>query len=335
MRTRIVTSLTTLCLGLASGPAGIAAAQSAKYVLGAPLMKQADPKDKKPKNCNNPHPCPTAAPVATADSATTAEDSPVTIGVLANDTGLEDGGIVVTVVTGPANGAAAANADGSITYSPSPEFSGSDSFTYSVTDVDGDTATAVVSVQVSPAPDAPVAAADSQTTSEDFPVAIQVLLNDSDPDGDAFTLTGVGAPAYGTAAMNADGSVQYSPAPNATAPDSFTYTITDATGLSSTGVVTISITAVDDPARARSDGPFTTAMGSAITINVLANDSLADGFGSVSLETPPGAGTAVLNADNTFTYTPDPTFSGRDYFSYIVRDIDGDASLAYVVIDVL
>ena len=81
-------------------------------------------------------------PVASNDSVSTAEDSPVTFSVLANDTGLGDTPITVTIITGPNAGAAHVNVNNTITYEPITNFNGTDTITYQVEDADHQTSTA-------------------------------------------------------------------------------------------------------------------------------------------------------------------------------------------------
>ena len=93
--------------------------------------------------------------------------------------------------------------DGTITYTPAANYHGADSFSYTIGDGNGGTATATVSVTVTPTNDGPVAVDDAATTAEDTAVSIAVLPNDTRPgrrhaDGDQ-----LGAPAHGTAAVNA------------------------------------------------------------------------------------------------------------------------------------
>ncbi len=70
------------------------------------------------------------------------------------------------------------------------------------------------------------------------------MVNDSDPDGDALTVSLVSGPANGTVTVNANGSFVYTPSPGYFGSDSFTYQSTDPSGLSSTATVTIAVTAV-------------------------------------------------------------------------------------------
>ena len=90
----------------------------------------------------------------------------------------------------------------------------------------------------------PVAANDTATTNKNTAVAVNVLANDSDPDGtlDATTVAIVGAAGHGTTSVNpTSGVVTYTPASNYTGPDSFTYTVKDNLGAAS-NVATVSIT---------------------------------------------------------------------------------------------
>ena len=132
--------------------------------------------------------------MAVNDAATTAEDTPVSIAVLANDTDLDGDTLTVTSVGTPAHGSAVANADGTITYTPAANYTGADSFSYTIGDGQGGSATATVSVTVTAANDAPVAVNDAATTAEDTAVTIAVLANDTDVDGDTLTVTSVGTP---------------------------------------------------------------------------------------------------------------------------------------------
>ena len=86
--------------------------------------------------------------------------------------------------------------------------------------------------------DGPVAVDDAATTAEDTAVSIAVLANDTDLDGDTLSVTSVTAPAHGTAAVNPDGTITYTPAANYNGADSFSYTVGDGNGGSATATVT-------------------------------------------------------------------------------------------------
>src|SRR5262245_57245923 len=150
------------------------------------------------------------APVANEDSASTNEDTPVTVAVLANDADVEGDSFTVTNVTQGANGSVQINADGTITYTPNANFFGTDSFMYTVNDGQPTgSASATVTVSVTAQNDAPAAADDVATTDEDTPVTIAVLGNDTDVDGDTLTVTHVFPGPNGTVAMYPDGTLTY------------------------------------------------------------------------------------------------------------------------------
>ena len=173
-------------------------------------------------------------PDAVDDSDTVDEDSSVTVDVLGNDTDVDDGldPASVTVTSGPANGSTSVNPDGSIDYTPDADFSGTDSFTYEVCDLAGLCDTATVTITVNEVNDGPTAADDTDSTDEDTTVTVAVLGNDSDPDDglDPVSVTVTGAPANGSTSVNPDGSIDYSPDPDWSGTDSFTYRVCDLAG---------------------------------------------------------------------------------------------------------
>jgi chitinase len=95
---------------------------------------------------------------------------------------------------------------------------------------------------------APVAAADSTAAVAGQLVTVSVLMNDSDPDGDPLRVTGVGRPMNGTAVVNADNTVSYTPNAGFTGTDSFTYVVSDGRGGTATGTVTVGVSAPAPPA---------------------------------------------------------------------------------------
>lgn len=282
-------------------------------------------------------------PVAGADTASTQEDEPVTIDVLANDSDA-DGAVdpaEVMIWNSPANGGATVEADGRITYEPAPGFSGVDSFTYRVADNDGGLSNeATVSITVTAAPNAaPVAQDDSAGVMQGEAVTINVLGNDTDGDGtlDPATVTIQTAPGDGVAIVNASGAIVYTPNADFSGVDSFTYTVADDDGdTSNAATVAISVAAIggsNSPPVAANDS-VNTVQGAAVTIAVLSNDSDADGGldpTAVAVQSAPANGAAAVNADGSITYTPDAGFTGADTFTYTVADDDGETSNAATV----
>src|SRR5207253_2894238 len=177
------------------------------------------------------------APLAANDASTTAEDTAVSIAVLANDTDVDGDALTVSVAGTPAHGSTLANADGTITYTPAANYNGADSFTYTISDGHGGTATGTVSVSVTAVNDAPLAANDPGTTAEAPAVPTRRSSDLTDVDGDALTVSVAGTPAHGSTLANADGTITYTPAANYNGADSFTYTISDGHGGMATGTV--------------------------------------------------------------------------------------------------
>jgi DNA gyrase/topoisomerase IV subunit B len=258
------------------------------------------------------------APSANDDSATTDEDTAVVVSVLDNDTDVDSATLTVTAVSDPANGSA--TTDGStVTYTPDANFSGTDTFTYTVSDGAGGSDTAVVTVTVIATNHGPVAADDSVTTAEDTPVTVAVKGNDSDADNDALTVTAVSNPPFGSAVINPDGTVTYTPDANFYGTDSFTYTVSDPSGATATATVTVTVTPVNDAPVANDDVAVTNE-DTPVTIAVLSNDTDVDSTAlTVTGVSDPAHGNAATNG-TTVTYTPDPNFFGTDCFFYDVSD---------------
>ena len=185
-------------------------------------------------------------PQAEPDVTSTPEDTKVTINVLDNDSDPE--GDPLTVCEAEAeNGMVTINPDGTITYMPNDNFNGEDVITYTIKDPDGETSTTTVTVEVTPVNDPPVAEPDSTETPEDTPVTINVLENDSDPDGDPLTVCDPPVANNGTVVVNPDGTITYTPDEDFNGQDIITYTIKDPDGETSTTTVTVDVTPVNDP----------------------------------------------------------------------------------------
>jgi VCBS repeat-containing protein len=194
----------------------------------------------------------------------------------------------------------------------------------------------------------PVGVDDAFTTDEDlsFTAVLGVddlLLNDSDPDGDPLTVnaTPFSGPTNGTLVLNSDGTFTYTPDADFNGTDSFVYEVSDGNGGIAQATVTITVNPVNDNPNAAGDSyttnedqSFTSVLG---VDDLILNDSDIDGDLLTVNPTPaagPTNGILVLNSDGTFTYTPDPDFNGTDAFTYQVSDGNGGTSQAIVTISV-
>ncbi|HEX3148672.1 MAG TPA: Ig-like domain-containing protein [Gemmataceae bacterium] len=270
-------------------------------------------------------------PTAFNDSATTNEDTAVSVAVLTNDTDVENDPLTVVSVTQGAHGAVTFTASG-VTYTPAANFNGSDSFTYTISDGNGGSATGTVATTVNAVNDPPSAVNDSATTNEDTPVNVAVLNNDSDVDNDPLTVTSVTQGAHGAVTFTASG-VTYTPAANYNGSDSFTYTISDGQGGSATGTVAITVNAVNDPPTAINDSA-TTNEDTAVNVAVLANDTDVENDPlTVTGVSQPGHGTATFTSSGV-TYTPAANYFGSDSFTYSISDGHGGSATGTVNVTV-
>ncbi len=275
---------------------------------------------------------PNNAPVANDDSASTPEDTAITVDVLANDTDADGDVLTVTGASAAAHGTTAVNADGTITYTPAANFHGSDSFTYTISDGYGGTDTATVTVTVDSVNDLPVAVDDAASTNEDTPVTIDVLANDTDADGDTLTVASVTQGTHGTVVNNGS-NVSYTPNANFHGSDSFTYTVSDGNGGTDTATVTITIGSVNDPPDAVDDTASTNE-DTPVTVSVLTNDIDADGDTLTITSVTQGTHGSVINNGSDVSYTPSANFHGSDSFTYTISDGHGGTDTATVSVTI-
>jgi hypothetical protein len=279
-------------------------------------------------------------PVAVADAAATDSNTPVTIAVIANDSDPAGNPLSVIALTTPTGGTAAVNADKTVTFTPAAGFVGTATFGYTVSNGSA-TASANVTVTVTqPANRAPIANPDAATTDSSTPVTIAVLANDTDPDGNTLSVVAVTVPAGGTARINPDKTVTFTPAAGFVGTATFGYTVSDGAATASANVT---VTVTQPPNRAPTANPdtATTPVTSAVAIIVLANDTDPDGdaltvsaVGSTACATcAPARGTVVRNANNTVTYTPlAGATAGTDTFGYTVSDGRGGVAQGLVTV---
>ncbi len=283
--------------------------------------------------------------LATNDINTTIQNQSVDGNVLTNDDDYANANSAVTLYTGPSHGTVELKTDGDYTYTPELDFIGKDNFYYIVCTndppADCDTVNVTVTVIADEIQNGPVANDDETETTINTPVTSNLLANDYSPSGESMVLNEepLTGPSHGTVAINSDGQYTYTPEYGFTGTDQFTYEVCGlVTDVCATATVTIVVDdAEDNRIFAADDAVFT--YGEAVSGNVLTNDIYP---GTVTLRvnrTPlvsPSHGTVVLNADGTFTYTPEKGFEGVDYFVYEICDSDlGVCDDATVTITVL
>jgi len=279
-----------------------------------------------------------ADPVANDDGITINRNSSgVVINVLSNDSDADDGDVIsIDSVSQASNGTVVNNGD-VLTYIPNTGFIGNDTFTYTVTDGEGGTDTATVTVTVINA--APIALDDTTSLAIGDTRVVDVLANDSDPDGDLAELSIIELVSSQTNLSvidNGDGTISITALAGSLGVSTIEYTISDADGATASGTVTVNVTDPNSAPTAVDDSFFTT-MNNARTINLLTNDSDPDGdvITLVSVNTEGTLGTVIdINADGTVTYVPPANWCGTDSFTYTISDGQQEVS-ATVTIEIL
>ncbi|TAK80239.1 MAG: tandem-95 repeat protein, partial [Aquabacterium sp.] len=219
-----------------------------------------------------------------------------------------------TTVAGSATGSTHAFAQG-----------GNYSVTVTAIDEDGSYISQPLAVRVIAPNRAPVApAVQTATTSEDQ--AVVITLAYSDPDNDALTVGFPVLPGHGTlgAFDPVTRQLTYTPAGEYSGSDSFQFRVADGFGGSVVATVNITVNPVDDAPVAGADS-YTVKHGQSLAVNapngVLANDSDIDSASlSVVSTVQPANGTVIVQADGSFTYTPNAGFVGTDTWTYRVGD---------------
>ena len=265
------------------------------------------------------------APVATSQNVTTDEDKTVAITLTASDA--DGDALTYTIVNGPAMGRLSGTAPNLI-YTPLAEVNGSDSFTFRVNDGKADSETATVSIAISTVNDTPLAAAQLVTTAEDRPVGI--LLSATDKDGDPLSYRVVSAPTKGTLSGTAPNLI-YTPHPEMTGTDSFSFRANDGKLDSNTATVSISITPVNDAPLAVAQ-LVTTAADQPVAIVLSATDADGDPL-SYRIVSAPIKGRLSGTAPSLI-YTPNPDASGSDSVSFSANDGKMDSNTATISITI-
>jgi hypothetical protein len=249
-------------------------------------------------------------PEANDDSYTTPYETPVTANVNVND--VYPANSTFNQLTQPANGTVVFSPNGSFTYTPDPGFTGTDSYTYEVclpapngAVCDPATVTIVVG---------PDAVDDSYVTPFETPVMGDVSDNDDYPVGSVFAVATPLPMGVGTLTFNNDGTFEYEPAMDFTGVTSFTYTVCLP---APNGAVCDEATVTLVVGPEANDDSYTTPYETPVTANVNVND-VYPANSTFNQLTQPANGTVVFSPNGSFTYTPDPGFTGTDSYTYEV-----------------
>lgn len=273
-----------------------------------------------------------AHPQAVDDELGAVLDTPATLDVLANDTGLGDTPLTLAITSGPAHGTATVDTSGTlpkIRYTPATGYLGADSLTYIVTDNDGEASTATASITVfgTPETDLPACTDDSATSDVNVSKVIDVLANDTGLNASPVTVTVDEVQPGGTAVVNPDNTITFTPPDDTGGQFGIAYTAREAVNQPVSCIVLIT---VDDLPFA-DDDQFQVNFGQQVYLQWATNDA---GFTDVpiafEITQQPTHGTVVVEEGDLqpvrYTYTDASGFPTGDIIRYRLRDADGDVS---------
>ncbi len=286
-------------------------------------------------------------PVVIADLASTEEDTPISIDVLANDTDpdsdLQPGTLGVTAI--PRIGTAVASG-GFILYTPGEDLFGEDRFSYRVCDAGGRCASTTVDVTVHGVNDPPLAAPITATTPQ--ATLLTVALAFSDPEADPITCRLKTPPSVGAATVPADCSrFTFNP------PSGFSGAVTMVIEVSDgTNAVPVPVDIEVTPTSPTTTTPTTTppppppppgfnptddfvevVSEKNLVFDPTINDSAGDKK-TVTIISGPSSGTATVIASGNIRYVSNAGFTGADKLVYQVCTPDGTCGTATVTINV-
>ena len=251
------------------------------------------------------------------------EDASVVMNVPLHSTDVDGDALTTTIMTDALHGTTVVGFAGAVRYTPNPDYNGTDSFVYLVCDPSAACASGKVTVTVRAVNDAPSAESFAGGVDEDGSVVLDVPFNSSDPDGDALVTTVTTGPQHGTAVVETDGSVTYTPVADDNGPDSLVYQVCDPSGLCASGTVTLTVASVND-------GPLATSFtgdvdeDGSVVLDVPFNTSDPDDDTlTTTVTTGPKHGTTVVEFDGSVLYTPVAGYNGPDSLVYQVCDPSG------------
>ena len=298
----------------------------------------------------------TGNPIANNDVASTSKDTPISVNVLSNDltpngsldklsidldqnsTGIQPN------VTNP-QGSWSVKA-GEILFSPIANFDGLALINYTVNDKNGKTSNqASVNVSVSSVNENPIATNDVASTNEETPIIIDVLQNDTAPNGLNITTIDLVLNTPGIQStlttkegnwISKDGQVNFTPKNKFNGNASVNYTVSDNKGkISNLASISVNVSSVDDAPLANNDAA-TTFENKPIKINILSNDKFSSSGGEPIIDldpSKPGIQSTVSTPQGTWTvnngevtFTPMSNFIGKAQLSYTVTDNNGKCS---------
>ncbi|MFW1640838.1 tandem-95 repeat protein, partial [Vibrio parahaemolyticus] len=226
---------------------------------------------------------------------------------------------VENLIIDKGNGTLVDNGDGTWTFTPQIDDDTEVSFTFDIIDDEDLVVSGSANLDILPINDAPNAKNDVITTEEDTAVTIDVLVNDSDVEGDVLSIQSASVPSEQGSVDIVDGKLVFTPAENFNGEATITYIVTDG-DLTDEANVTVTVTPVNDSPVAVDD-TVSTQEDTVVTIDVLTNDTDVDGdkLSIESASVPKEQGTVEV-VDGKLVFTPAENFNGDAEITYTVTD---------------
>ncbi|WP_353519166.1 tandem-95 repeat protein [Vibrio parahaemolyticus] len=226
---------------------------------------------------------------------------------------------VENLIIDKGNGTLVDNGDGTWTFTPQIDDDTEVSFTFDIIDDEDLVVSGSANLDILPINDAPNAENDVITTEEDTAVTIDVLVNDSDVEGDVLSIQSASVPSEQGSVDIVNGKLVFTPAENFNGDATITYIVTDG-DLTDEAKVTVTVTPVNDSPVAVDD-TVSTQEDTVVTIDVLPNDSDVDGDKlSIQSASVPEAQGKVEIVDGKLVFTPAENFNGHAEITYTVTD---------------
>jgi hypothetical protein len=265
------------------------------------------------------------APVATASTLTTLEDTALTLSLGGSDK--ENSALSFSIVTPPTRGKLIGTAP-NLTYQPDADFHGTDSLVFTVSDGSLTSTEATLTLSVTPVNDAPVATASALTTLED--TALTLSLGGSDKENSPLSFSIVTPPTRGKLIGTAP-NLTYQPDADFHGTDSFVFTVSDGSLTSAPATLSLTVTPVNDAPVAIA-ASLTVVEGSTLPI-VLSGTDIESPSVQFTLVQQPRFGKIAGTGPN-ITYQPNPGFKGEDTLVFTVSDGSLTSTPATVTISV-
>ena len=268
-------------------------------------------------------------PVAQADDAgTVASGASKQIKVLSNDRDPDGDSLTIVGVEQAVHGVVAVSGN-RLTYSAGNHQQGRDSFEYTISDSDGATAKAKISLRVLAANQPPLAANDAVAARTGLSTRVNVLDNDKDPEGTRLTLVSVDGASHGVVTIDGT-ALSYRSDNDYSGPDQFSYLVKDRDGATARALVSVTVSLANRSPVAVDD--FVTSGISGIGIEILANDSDANGDEITVIWVSLAENGTVSLDGSVITYVPNSGFLGNDSFDYQIEDPEGESDIATVTV---